>query len=146
MFLDTLSNFEQYVSLHPLFPEVLRFLEQHPLSSLAPGRYAIQGDDLFVTIQDASPRTRSEARLETHQRMIDIQIPLSSSEEMGYSPLCDLSPTPYDAEKDISFYDAAPQTYFRVNPNQFVVFFPHDGHAPAISPKEFRKAIFKVKA
>lgn len=146
MVLDTLDKLQQYAGLNPLFPEVLRFLAEHPLDTLAPGRHDILGDDLFVNIQDVSPRGRAEAKLESHQRMIDIQIPLSDSEEMGYSPLCDLSDAPYDAQKDISFYNEVPQTYLTVNPNQFVIFFPHDGHAPAISSKPFRKAIFKVKA
>lgn len=146
MILDTLDKLQHYAALNPLFPEVLRFLAEHPLDTLAPGRHDILGDDLYVNIQDASPRGRAEAKLESHQRMVDIQIPLSASEEMGYTPLCDLPKAEYNAQKDISFYSETPQTYFTVKPNQFVIFFAHDGHAPAISPKEFRKAIFKVKA
>ena len=145
MILDTLPNLQQYAALNPLFAAVLRFLEQHDLNSLPTGRHDIQGDDLYVNIQDAKARTRQEARLEAHQQMIDIQIPLSDSEEMGYSPLSSLSQAPYDAASDIAFYDEAPESYFRVSPGQFVIFFPQDGHAPAISPNGLRKAIFKVR-
>lgn len=147
MILDTLDQLQQYAALNPLFPEVLRFMAEHSLDQLAPGRYDILGDDLFVNIQDTdAPRSREDAKLESHIKMIDIQIPLSDSEEMGYSPLSALADAPYNAEKDITFYPEAPQTYFTVLPGQFVIFFPHDGHAPAIAPKSIRKAIFKVKA
>ncbi len=145
MILDTLPNLQQYAALNPRFQAVLRFLEQHDLSSLPTGRHDIDGDDLYVNIQDATPRTRQEARLESHQQMIDIQIPLSDSEEMGYSPLSALSEAPYDADKDIAFYDETPESYFTVRPGEFVIFFPQDGHAPAISPNGLRKAIFKVR-
>ena len=145
MILDTLPNLQQYAALNPLFAAVLRFLEQHDLNSLPTGRLDIQGDDLYVNIQDATARTRQEARLEAHQQMIDIQIPLSAPEEMGYSPLSSLSQVPYDADKDIAFYDETPESYFCVAPGEFVIFFPQDGHAPAISPNGLRKAIFKVR-
>ena len=146
MILDTIDNLQLYADINPFFGEVVRFMKENDLSTLAPGRHDIIGDDLYVNIAEASPRTREEAKLESHRKMIDIQIPLTASEEMGYTPLCDLPEAPYDEGKDIAFYNETPQSYFEVTPKQFVIFFPHDGHAPAISPRPWRKAIFKVKA
>lgn len=146
MILSTLDQLQQYAALNPLFPEVLRFLAANPLDTLSPGRHDILGDDLYVNIQETAVRTRQEAKLESHRRMIDIQIPITGGEEMGYTSLCDLPEVPYNADSDISFYTETPQTYFSVKPGQFVVFFPDDGHAPAICPASIRKAIFKVKA
>lgn len=146
MILDTLGMLHKYAALNPLFPAVVKFLQENDLNALALGRHDIVADALYVNIQEASLRTREEARLESHRQMIDIQIPLSSSEEMGYSPLSSLSDVPYDADKDIAFYDEKPESYFCVTPGEFVIFFPQDGHAPAISPAGLKKAIFKVKA
>ena len=80
--------------------------------------------------------------------MIDIQIPITCPETFGYTPLCDLPAFEYNAEKDITKYgDTKAQTYVTVNPGQFAIFFPQDGHAPCIIEKEeIKKAIFKVKA
>ena len=61
----------------------------------------INGADLFVNIQVAKGKTKEEAKLETHKKMIDIQIPLSTSETFGYTPLCGLPDAEYNAEKDI---------------------------------------------
>lgn len=145
MIVDTLEALPQYTALNPLFAEVVRFLAEHDLRTLTPGRHDILGDDLYVNIQEAKARTREEARLESHQRMVDIQVPLTAEEEMGYCPLSLLAEAPYDAQDDIAFYPEAPTTYFTVQPGQFVMFFPQDGHAPAISANGLRKAIFKVR-
>lgn len=146
MIIDTLDKLSNYAALNALFPDVLKFLKENDIQSLPDGRLDILGDDLYVNIQQAAPRTREEAKLESHRKMIDIQIPISDAEEMGYSPLCNLSDSPYEADKDISFYPEAPESYFSVKPGEFVIFFPQDGHAPAISQKGLKKAIFKVKA
>lgn len=146
MIIDTLDKLSNYAALNALFPDVQKFLKENDIQSLPDGRLDILGDDLYVNIQQAAPRTREEAKLESHRKMIDIQIPISDAEEMGYSPLCKLSESPYEADKDISFYPEAPESYFSVKPGEFVIFFPQDGHAPAISQKGLKKAIFKVKA
>jgi YhcH/YjgK/YiaL family protein len=100
-----------------------------------------------LNLQFAKQRTKDTAFLETHIDMIDIQIPISGAETFGYTPLCDLPPFEYNAEKDITKYgDTKAQTYVTVKPGQFAIFFPQDGHAPCITDDaEIKKAIFKVK-
>ena len=115
---------------------------------MEPGKYPIKDKDLFVNLQVAKQRTKDTAFLETHIEMIDIQIPITCAETFGYTPLCDLPDFEYNAEKDITKYgDTKAQTYVTVNPGQFAIFFPQDGHAPCIIDEpEVKKAIFKVKA
>ena len=107
----------------------------------------INGADLFVNIQVAKGKTKEEAKLETHKKMIDIQIPLSTSETFGYTPLCGLPDAEYNAEKDITKYEGLADTYVTLKPGEFAIFFPQDGHAPCVSEEAtIRKAIFKVLA
>ena len=78
--------------------------------------------------------------------MIDIQIPISSTEVMGYTPRNVLPVNDYDSEKDLTFYDGLADQYITVHPGMFAIFFPQDGHAPCISENpEIRKVIFKVE-
>ena len=85
------------------------------------------------------------------QNLVSISIPNTvtsiGAETFGYTPLCDLPPFEYNAEKDITKYgDTKAQTYVTVKPGQFAIFFPQDGHAPCITDDaEIKKAIFKVK-
>lgn len=146
MIIDSLRCFDRYVEVNPRFAEVARYLAQTDLASLPAGRHAIQGDDIYVNIVDAQPKAPGYARLESHQRMIDIQIPISGPEDQGWAPIEALEDTPFDTEADIRFHDNIPQTYIRLLPGQFVIYFPDDGHAPAITTTTLRKAIFKVKA
>ena len=148
MIIDTLDNLGKYVGLNPLFADVMEFLEQNDLSTMDEGKHPIKGADLFVNIQMAKGRSREAAVLESHVRMIDIQLPLDADETFGYSPVCDLPDFEYNPEKDMTKYGDTPsQTYVTVKPGQMAIFFPQDGHAPCISEKEvIKKAIFKVKA
>ena len=148
MIIDTLDNLGKYVGLNPLFADVMEFLKQNDLSTMDEGKHPIKGADLFVNIQMAKGRSREAAVLESHVRMIDIQLPLDADETFGYSPVCDLPDLEYNPEKDMTKYGDTPsQTYVTVKPGQMAIFFPQDGHAPCISEKEvIKKAIFKVKA
>lgn len=147
MVIDTLENLEKYVSLNPLFKDVVDFIKSNDLDSLATGKHEIKGANLFVNIQIAKGKTKDAAVLETHKKMIDIQIPLSAEETYGYTPLCDLPETEYNAEKDVTKYAGLADTYVTCKPGEFAIFFPQDGHAPCISDKsEIKKAIFKVLA
>ena len=148
MIIDTIENLSNYASLNPLFADVVAFLNANDLQTMEPGKYPIKDKDLFLNLQVAKQRTKETAFLETHIEMIDIQIPVSAAETFGYTPLCDLPAFEYNAEKDITKYgDTQPQTFVTVQPGQFAIFFPQDGHMPCITAApEIKKAIFKVKA
>ena len=148
MIIDKLENLKNYASLNPLFPKVVEFLQQNDLNALEPGKHEIEGKDLFVNIQMAKGRTPAEAVIETHNKMIDIQIPLSDIETFGYTQRDQLPEAEYNAEKDISkIPDLPADSYITCQPGMMAIFFPQDGHAPCISGfPEIKKAIFKVKA
>lgn len=144
MVIDTLSHLNDYVSLHPLFEKAFDFLSNTELSSLELGKIVLEPDRLYVNVVQTAPKSVDEARLETHRDFIDIQVPLSGNETMGYTATDRLPTVPYNAADDISFYDDSADDYFTVHPGQFAIFFPSDGHAPAISPDGLRKIIVKV--
>ena len=148
MIIDTIENLSKYDTLNPFFADVVEFLKSNDLQTMELGKYPIKDKDLFLNLQVAKQRTKDTAFLETHVEMIDIQIPVTCAETFGYTPLCDLPDFEYNAEKDITKYgDTKAQTYVTVNPGQFAIFFPQDGHAPCIIDEaEVKKAIFKVKA
>ncbi|MDY3848572.1 MAG: YhcH/YjgK/YiaL family protein [Prevotella sp.] len=147
MIIDSLEKLSYYAKLNPLFEDVLTFIANNDLNGLAEGKHEIKGKDLFVNIALAKGKTREEAVMETHDEMIDIQIPLSCSETYGYTPREELPDAEYNAAKDLTLIPGAPVVeYVTCKPGMFAIFFPQDGHAPCISNEEcIRKAIFKVK-
>ena len=148
MVIDRLENIEKYASLNPLFAEAIKFLKSHDLQAMEIGKTELQGKDLFINIAQTNPKTKEQARLETHKDYIDIQIPLSGTEIMGYTAAEDCIPADalYNAEKDITFFEGLADSYIAVKPGMFAIFFPQDGHAPGITPDGVKKVIVKVKA
>ena len=146
MIVDTLENLEKYVSLNPLFAEVVKFLKENDLNELEDGKHSIVGNDLFVNITTAHGKTVDEAVFETHKNMLDIQIPLDNEETYGYTPLADLPEVEYNEAKDVTKYPGVKaQTLVTCKPGQFAIFWPQDGHQPCIGSGDIHKAIFKIK-
>lgn len=146
MIIDSLENLGNYAALCPLLPIAIDFIKTHDLNSLPEGKTQIQGDDVFVNVIVMQGKTPDAAKLETHDVMLDIQIPLNAVEVMGYTPRADLKDGQYNAETDVAFYDGMASQYVAVKPGMFTIFLPEDGHAPGISDEQqLRKMIFKVK-
>ena len=143
MVVDRLENIEKYTLLHPLFEQAIDFLKSHDLHSLEIGKTELKGKDLLVNVAQTNPKEKENAKLETHKDYIDIQIPLSGTEIMGYTAAQDCLPVdaPYNAEKDITFFEGLAEDYIAVKPGMFAIFFPQDGHAPGITPDGVKKII-----
>lgn len=83
MVVDTLDNLEKYVSLNPLFADVVKFIKDNDLSKLEDGKHFIKEGNLFVNITTAHGKSEEDAVFETHRKMIDIQIPLDTRRLMA---------------------------------------------------------------
>ena len=145
MVIDSLENLSAYASLNPLFPRAIEFLQNTDLDTLPVGKIVLEEGKLIVNVNQTSPKAKEEAKLETHVDFIDIQVPLSGDETMGYTPASQLPETSYDAANDIAFYPGLATEYFTVKKGMFTVFLPSDGHAPGITPTGLKKIIVKVR-
>jgi len=145
MILDSLTNLGNYATLNPLFAEAVRFLQNTDLSSLEPGKIVLDPDRLIVNVNAIGPKSAEEAKLETHVEFIDIQVPLTGAETMGYTPAVDLPPAAYDKAVDMTLYPGRAANYFTLVPGMFAIFFPSDGHAPGITDTGLKKIIIKVR-
>ena len=147
MILDTLDRLDKYGFISPMMDKVLDFFRKTDLSTLAPGRIDLQGDDLFVNVNRQGAQTRNEVPIEAHREYIDIQVPISSDEEMGFisAPFMPAPSKEYDSDRDVAFYPGLCDTYLNVRKGMFVVFFPGEGHAPAITEDGILKLIVKIR-
>jgi len=147
MILDTLDRLESYSYLSPLMDKVVEFFKKTDLASLEPGRIDLHGDDLFVNVNRQGAQTRNEVPIEAHREYIDIQVPISGDEEMGFlsAQFLPAPSKPYSVERDVAFYPGLCDTYLNVRKGMFVVFFPGEGHAPAITKDGILKLIVKIR-
>lgn len=146
MILALLSDCERYEALHPLFKQIFDYVKSNDLLHVPAGRIVIDGDKLFINVSDANLVPAESQKLEVHRKYIDIHFPLSGAEIVGWSPLLRLneSEAPFDVENDFALYAEVPSTYFTVNPGEFYIVYPEDGHAPIIGEGVLRKLIVKV--
>lgn len=148
MILDSLKNAGLYNSVNPRFAKTFEYLLKTDFSALADGRYEIDGDEIYMMVQERDLKKPEDAALEVHDRYIDIQLILEGRESFGWSDRAALSSPrgEMDTTKDILFYDDKPSTYFTLGPGEMAVLFPGDGHAPLVGDGRVRKCIVKVLA
>ena len=145
MIIDKLENLGMYASVNPLFAQAIEFLKSTDLNAHELGKVVLKEGELFVNFAAARPKTKDDAKIETHNNFIDIQIPLTGTELMGYMPRTDLAEAEYNAEKDVTFYPDHATDYLTVKPGMFAIFFPEDAHAPGVTEVELKKVIVKVR-
>ena len=145
MIIDKLENIGMYASVNPLFAQAIEFLKSTDLNAHELGKVVLKEGELFVNFAAARPKTKGDAKIETHNNFIDIQIPLTGTELMGYMPRTDLAEAEYNAEKDVTFYPGHATDYLTVKPGMFAIFFPEDAHAPGVTEVELKKVIVKVR-
>lgn len=106
----------------------------------------IAGDDLAVLVSSDQGRGRRNSPLEVHRRFIDIQYVISGNEVIGWRSFdsCKKSTSPFDDSRDIGFLADRPESWFRLSPGSFAVFFPTDAHAPLAGSGLVRKAVVKI--
>lgn len=148
MILDKLENADLYFDCVPGFERFMKFFNDNDLEAMPACKIKLDGNDLIVNINDFKGKEESQCRMEAHKDYLDIQIPLTENEIMGWKAQedCEQITQEYDEGKDVEFYADAATTKFVVPAGHFAVFFPTDAHQPGIAPgKEYRKIIVKAK-
>jgi len=149
MIIDTLDNAAKYYGVHPLFQKAFEYINTQELKSLEVGKFEIsEGLKGAVAEKEGMTAEESASKFECHNNNIDIQLCITGPEVFGWRPRSScLSPkAEYNSEKDVLFYDDAPDMHFTLQDNQFAIFFPEDVHAPMIADGVIKKMIIKVKA
>lgn len=149
MVIDSVTNISKYASLHPHFAKAFAWLAGADLAALEAGKFDIDGDNLKGSVIDKAGMTTAEsiAKFECHNLHIDIQVVISGKETFGWKPrnTCIVPKGDYNPDKDVLFYDDAPDTFFSLTDKQFVIFYPDDVHAPMIGEGNIKKLVIKVK-
>lgn len=148
MIMDHLNNASLYEPLHPGIATALAYLRSRPIAGLAPGRYDIEGDDLFLLIQTYDTRPMEQGFWEAHRRYLDIQYMIAGAERMGCAHADALRVTEdHLEEKDYRVLEGE-GNFLTVKEGEFVIFYPHDAHMPCMAvdaPEPVKKAVFKVR-
>ncbi|MFA5784125.1 MAG: YhcH/YjgK/YiaL family protein [Phycisphaerae bacterium] len=132
------------------FAKAFEILKDKSLATKQDGKYPVDGENIYYTIQRYTTKPMDEGRLEAHRKYIDIQFLLEGEELLGYMPLEGLKVSQeYDCQKDIAFYQTpAEMTQIKLEPGLFCILFPQDAHLPGCSfnqAAEVKKIVIKIK-
>lgn len=149
MIVDSINNGSKYASLHPHFVKAFEFINNNDLATLEVGKFDIDGENLRGIVSDKEGTTAeaSIAKFECHNAHIDIQVCIRGKETIGWKPRssCQSQRGEYNPEKDVLFYEDAPDMYFGLTNGQFAIFYPEDVHAPMIGTEVIKKLVIKVR-
>ncbi len=148
MIIDKLSNSYLYTGLGDKINKAFNYLKETNFSQVDPGKYEIDGDNIFAIVAEYQTKDENEGKLEAHKKYIDVQFVATGNEMMGYAPLKNQKVIDeYNEQNDITFFKGE-KSFTKVNAGMFAIFFPTDAHLPGISVNEksyVKKVVVKVK-
>ena len=137
--------------LHPALQDALTLALAARPQEKAPGRYELQGDNIFMNVMTFNTQSPVEKKAELHEQYIDIQLLLNGEERIlfgmaGTARQCE----EFHHEDDYQLCSAIEnEQAIILKPGMFAVFTPGEPHKPGCvvgEPGEIKKVVVKVKA
>lgn len=149
MISDTITNRNVYAALSPRIKTALDYLATTDFSAIEPGRYEIDGDNLFALVQTYESIPKEQGKWECHRNYIDVQYIAEGVEQIGFNNIGNMSvKTEYNPEKDIEILSGEGD-YVTLGRGSYGIFFPQDAHQPKVAlndkPGKVKKVVIKVK-
>jgi len=147
MIIDQLKNASSYFDISKNIGAALCYLRDTDLSKIEPGRYEIDGSNIYAMMQKYETKSKESGIWEAHRHYIDVQYIIKGTELIGYANIEYLKDGEYDDVKDmLPLYGDG--VYFEVNAGTFVILMPQDAHMPGIAvstTQSVEKIVLKVR-
>lgn len=148
MIFDSLKNAGLYYGVNSRLKLALEYLQKTDFSKMEPGRYDIDGANIYAMVQQYETRPMEQGVWEAHRKYIDVQFVYDGTELMGYSCIEGMKVTKeYDEGGDYLLLEGE-GNFLRVKSGFFAIFAPEDAHMPCIAdkvPSKMKKVVVKVK-
>ncbi len=148
MIYDHLKNAQLYFSLGGRIEKALKYLSETNFTNVEPGKYEIEGDNIFALVQAYDTKPLSSGRWEAHKNYIDIQYIILGKEKIGFTESSKvIIIEEYDESTDYAIYKGD-GNFLYADEGHFVILFPTDIHMPGIAiniPRPVKKVVVKVK-
>lgn len=84
MIIGSLTQTKRFEILHPDFKKVFEYVRSGNWQQVTAGKIILEEDKIWVNVDEVTGKSREAAKLEAHNRFIDIQIPLLQEETFGW--------------------------------------------------------------
>jgi biofilm protein TabA len=152
MIISDLNNWDlEKNAFHSAIQMGIEYIKNTDIDVLKPGKYEIQGKEIYAQIQEVKTKAIVETQPESHARYLDVHCLCNGKEEIiGVSkanPNNKISTNAFET-KDIAFYDYVEEESFIVlKPGMLAVFFPTDIHRPCChvgKSESIKKVVIKI--
>lgn len=139
---------KEYQAGKALWDKAFSYLRETDLSNLKPGRYAIDGENVFAIVSEGATKELDKTAWEAHKNYQDIHFVISGKEKIGITPVASaVISKEYDASKDIAFFTSKGK-YYLSSPDNFFIVFTQDAHRPGVKAEgtdSVKKVVIKVR-
>jgi YhcH/YjgK/YiaL family protein len=146
MIFDRIENAALYYPIHTRFERAFEHIRQMDVENIPAGRYELDGENMYVLVQEYNTRLKEESKWEAHRRYIDLQYVVRGAEGMGYANIHHLQQGEYDAAKDfLPLFGEG--DLINLKSGCFVLLFPEDAHMPSMAienPEPAKKIVIKI--
>jgi len=150
MIADSWKNFNRYAQLAPEAWKAIADFMATVKPDIAKGSYELMGKQLKVNVMDPTTHP-AKGVYEIHHQYIDIQTVLTGHELDYCKSLEGAKPqADFNVEDDYQLFETSlGGIEVKLEPGNFVIFFPNEGHTGCIVPEgeepmTLKKAVFKI--
>ena len=131
-----------------MWDKAFAFLKEHDLDQLAPGKYPIDGDEVYAMVTENPTKDMDQTNWESHRKYVDLQYVIRGKEKIGVAPVAKATVTrEYDDAKDLANYKSEGKFYV-ARPGTFFLFFPQNAHRPNVKvdgSEKDKKIVVKIR-
>ena len=137
--------------LHPVLQQALTLAVAANPQEKTPGRYELQGDNIFMNVMQFATQSREQKKAELHREYIDIQVLLSGEERILFG-MTDSARQCEEMHVEDDYQlcsQIADEQAMVLKPGRFVIFMPGEPHKPGCvvqAPMDIKKVVIKVRA
>lgn len=150
MISDALNSLPS-AGLHPVLQQALTLAIATNPQEKTPGRYTLQGENIFMNVMQFTTQSPEHKKAELHQQYIDIQMLLSGEERILFG-MTDSARHCEEMHIEDDYQlcsQIADEQAMVLKPGKFVIFMPGEPHKPGCvvqAPMDIKKVVIKVRA
>ena len=149
MIADVLKNSLIYAAISSRIKAGLDYISKTDFSATEPGRYELDGSNMFALVQEYDSIPKEQGKWECHKNYIDIQYIAEGVEQIGCNNIGQMKvTTEYNPDKDVAFLSGEGD-FVTFSKGSYGIFFPEDAHMPKIAvnntPVKVKKVVVKIR-
>ena len=147
-YMDALPQYSEVGIPAEYVDKIKQYVNMNDLAVLPCGKYEIDGERIYVSIQEYRTKSYLECQFETHRKYADIQYIIWGREQIWVAQQAFLTQaTEYDPGADIQFWKDGSANLLDLCAGELALLLPGEAHKPCVQPGEVtnvKKAVFKI--